>query len=57
MNSIGSRPHLAKRAVGALAGLVLLAFASGLAQPSSANAANAGWYYHQLDTDRCSDAA
>jgi hypothetical protein len=56
MNTIGSRLHLTTRALGVLAGLVLLAFASGLAQPSSANAARADWYAHQLDNDRCWDA-
>ena len=56
MNTIDSRPRLTTRALGALAGLVLLACASGLAQPSSAMAANAGWYSHQLDNDRCWDA-
>ena len=43
-------------AVGALAALVLI-IAGGLMQPASANAAAATWYYHQLDTDRCVDAA
>jgi hypothetical protein len=57
MNSIASRPQLTTRILGALAGLVLFAFASGLAQPSTASAASAGWYYHQLDSDRYWDAA
>ena len=58
MNSIGSRPHLTTRVLGTCAGLVVLALASGLAQPSSANAASpAGWYHYQLDNDRCWDAA
>ncbi len=57
MNSIASRPQLITRALGALAGLIVLAFASGLAQPSTASAASAGWYYHQLDSDRYWDAA
>jgi hypothetical protein len=43
-------------AVGALAALVLI-IAGGLMQPASANAAAANWYYHQLDNDRCVDAA
>ena len=58
MNSIGSRPHVTTRLLGTCAGLVVLAVASGLAQPSSANAASpAGWYHYQLDNDRCWDAA
>jgi hypothetical protein len=56
MNSIASRPHLTTRILGAFAGLVLFAFASGLAQPSTASAASAGWYAHQVDADRCWDA-
>jgi hypothetical protein len=56
MDTISSRPRLTTRALGALAGLVVLTFAGGLAQPSSASAASAGWYYHQLDSDRCWDA-
>ena len=57
MTTINARPRLSTRALGALAGLVLLVVACGLAQPSSASAAHASWYYYQLDNDRCSDAA
>jgi len=51
-------PRLTTRALGTFAGLVILALASGLAQPPSANAATAaGWWSYQLDNDRCYDAA
>jgi hypothetical protein len=56
MKTTGSRPHLTRRALGALAALLVMSFASGLAQPSSAHAASAGWYAHQLDRDGCWDA-
>lgn len=57
MDIIARRPHLTTRALGTFAGLLILALSSGLAQPSSAKAANAGWYWSpQLDNDRCQDA-
>jgi len=57
MDTIASRPRLTTRALGTFAGLLILILASGFAQPASANAANAGWYWSpQLDNDRCQDA-
>jgi len=57
MNITHSHRRFTARALGALAGLVLLSSACALAQPSSASAASANWYFSQLDNDGCWDAA